>query len=100
MLIATYVAVESSNEELLRRILNGIATVSEVRMTVKSTDSEGAEDEEIGFIVRQSSHDGFDYHLFVGFMFKDLKQYVVNVSIPMGSGDATVKIAPYQEVEI
>lgn len=98
MQIATYVVIEpSSKDDLLRHILQGIAAISEVRLTIEAIDTADHDIEEIDFAIRQSFHDGLGYHHFGGVSLiqegGELLRFIINVTIPSWDESATVKIA-------
>lgn len=99
MRIAAYVVIDPSpNEEVLFRLLQGIAAASTVPLTLTSVDLSVPEEKRVEMYVRQVVVDDFGQRHFNGFFYEDSEMMLINLSIPLWDEEATVKISSFPDI--
>jgi hypothetical protein len=98
--IATYVVISpKGRDELLHELLCSIAERRAADLIIEAVDDSTPHTDPFQFYIRDTSHDGYGHHFFVGFYFdEDLKTHFVNLTIPPWDHEsATLKLAPHTD---
>lgn len=96
--IATYVVISpKGREELLRELLGSIAERRAASLIIEAVDDSAPHTDPFEFYIRDTSHDGYGHHFFVGFYFdENLMTHFVNLTIPPWDHEyAYLKLAPH-----